>query len=65
MPEIMTTKELAAYLKMHQITIRKYAEKGEIPSVRIGRDWRFDKKVIDEWLREGHKGNLQVSRKGK
>jgi excisionase family DNA binding protein len=50
MPEIMTTKELAAYLKLHEITICKYASEGVIPGMRIGRVWRFDKEEIDKWI---------------
>ena len=51
MAQIMTTKEIANYLKLHQITICKLAQKGKIPSIRIGRVWRFDKDIIDEWNR--------------
>jgi len=50
MPEIMTTKELAKYLKLHEITICKYAGEGKIPAIRIGRVWRFDKEAIDRWI---------------
>jgi excisionase family DNA binding protein len=46
----MTTRELAGYLKLHEITICKYAANGEIPAIRIGRVWRFDKEAIDEWI---------------
>ena len=53
MPQIMTTKELAKYLKLHEITICKYAVQGRIPSIRIGRVWRFDKDAIDRWIGEG------------
>ena len=53
--KIMTTKELAQYLKLHPITICKYASSGEIPAVRVGRAWRFDKEAIDEWIRCGYK----------
>jgi excisionase family DNA binding protein len=49
----MTTKEMANYLKLHEITIYKLCKKGRIPSVRIGRVWRFDKEVIDEWIAKG------------
>ena len=65
MPEIMTTKELAAYLKLHQITILKYAAQGQIPAIRIGRVWRFDKERIDNWIQEGQKSNPRISRKTK
>jgi len=50
MAEIMTTKEMAAYLKLHEITICKYAADGVIPAIRIGRVWRFDKEEIDNWI---------------
>jgi excisionase family DNA binding protein len=55
MPQIMTTKELAKYLKLHEITICKYAAEGKIPAIRIGRVWRFDKEAIDKWIGGGQK----------
>jgi excisionase family DNA binding protein len=48
--QIMTTKELAVYLRLHQITICKLSKEGKIPSIRIGRVWRFDKELIDDWI---------------
>ena len=50
MAQIMTTKEMAEYLKLHEITICKHAAEGKIPATRIGRVWRFDKDVIDDWI---------------
>jgi len=51
--QIMTTKEMAKYLKLHAITICKLSKEGKIPSIRIGRVWRFDKEVIDAWIAGG------------
>jgi len=45
--KIMATKEVSEYLKLHEITICKYAAQGKIPAIRIGGVWRFDKDVID------------------
>jgi excisionase family DNA binding protein len=53
MPQIMTTKELARYLELHEITICKYAAEGRIPAVRIGRVWRFDREMIDKRIAKG------------
>ena len=53
--KIMTTKELSQYLKLHPITICKYASRGDIPAVRIGRNWRFNKEAIDDWISGGQK----------
>ena len=62
MPEIMTTKEVAKYLKLHEITICKFAANGAIPGKRIGRVWRFDKDVIDKWIKAGE--SIPVAGKG-
>lgn len=50
--EIMTAKEVAAYLNIHLLTVQKYARAGKIPAFKIGTDWRFHKKHIEEWIRE-------------
>jgi len=63
MAEMMTTKELAAYLRVHEVTIYKYASEGRIPAIRIGQVWRFDKDAIDRWI-AGEQNNKK-SRKGK
>jgi PTS system nitrogen regulatory IIA component len=60
---IMTTKEVAKYLKLHEISVNKYATKGEIPAVRIGRAWRFDKEAIDKWINAGQKKAIQKAKK--
>ena len=50
MGEILTTKELAEYLKLTTVTIYKYASEGKIPGFKIGSRWRFDKDKIDELM---------------
>jgi len=62
MAEIMTTKEVAKYLKLHEITICKFAKEGRIPAIRIGRVWRFDKEIIDRWIGEGQKKPQKVKK---
>ena len=62
MPEIMTTKEIAKYLRLHEITICKYAAQGNIPAIRIGRVWRFDKEAIDKWISGGDKMPQKVKK---
>jgi len=49
--KILTTKELAEYLKLTEVTIYKYANEGKIPGFKIGSRWRFDKDQIDDLLR--------------
>jgi len=56
--EIMTTEEVAQYLRLAEATIYKLAQAGEIPAVKVGRAWRFKKKLIDEWFRERASGQM-------
>ncbi len=62
MPEIMTTKELAKYLRLHEITICKHATEGDIPGIRIGNAWRFDKEAIDKSISKGDKKPHKVKK---
>jgi nitrogen PTS system EIIA component len=63
MAQIMTTKEIAEYLRLHQITVCKYAAKGEIPAIRVGRVWRFDKEAIDKWISESQSKKASKGKK--
>ena len=65
MPEIMTTREISKYLRVHQITICKYAAQGVIPAIRVGRVWRFDREAIDKWISEGQSKGVTKKRKSK
>ncbi len=53
MGQLLTVKELAKYLKLTEVTICKYARESKIPTLRVGRRWRFDKDKIDELLGKG------------
>jgi excisionase family DNA binding protein len=46
----MTVGEVAAYLKVHPKTIYRLAKHKELPSFRIGREYRFRLSEIDEWI---------------
>ena len=50
MSELLTTIELAEYLKLRPETVIRKAKKGELPAIRIGRQFRFEKSQIDNWL---------------
>jgi len=52
MAKLLSTKELAEYLNVTPLTVRRKALTGEIPSVKIGNLLRFDKKKIDRLLAE-------------
>jgi excisionase family DNA binding protein len=49
---VMTLKEVAEYLHVHQTTLYKMIRLGEIPSFKIGSDHRFRRDEIEEWIAE-------------
>lgn len=52
MDEILTIKELSAYLKTSEKTIYRLLSKSEIPAFKVGTVWRFKKDDIDKWIKE-------------
>lgn len=47
---IMTIEEVARYLNLHELTVRRLAREGEIPAFKIGRQWRVKKDLLDHWI---------------
>lgn len=50
MDEVLTLEELAAYLKVSETTAYALVRSGEIPGRKVGREWRFLKARVVEWL---------------
>lgn len=47
---ILTTEEAAEFLKVKPITIREWARDGKIQGKKLGRQWRFSKKTLIEYI---------------
>jgi PTS system nitrogen regulatory IIA component len=50
--EILTIEEVARYLRVSERTVYDWAQKGEIPSGKIGTVWRFKKAEIEQWVND-------------
>ena len=53
MPEILTSEEVAEYLRTNIETVKRMARAGRLPASKLGRNWRFRKTDLDEWLATG------------
>ena len=51
--EILDVEGTARALGVSTRTIYNLARKGEIPAMRVGREWRFARKNIIEWVANG------------
>jgi len=56
MIELMTLREVADYLRVTEKTIYRLLRRGDIPAAKVGRNWRFGRDSIDEWLRQNSVG---------
>jgi excisionase family DNA binding protein len=49
-PEVLTLEQLAELLQVDEKTARALASKGEVPGRKIGREWRFSRQAVLDWL---------------
>ena len=48
--EVLTVKEVAAYLKTTRQQVRKMIQNGEFTAVLVGREYRIPRRSLAEWL---------------
>ncbi|MDI7261293.1 MAG: helix-turn-helix transcriptional regulator [Thermodesulfobacteriota bacterium] len=61
--EMMNTKEVAQYLRIHEKQVYALIKSKKIPSTRLTGKWVFPKKLIDEWIESNAKIGLEQARK--
>ena len=52
MPEILTSQEVAEYLRTSPDTVKRLARAGRLPGIKLGRAWRFRKADLDDLFAE-------------
>lgn len=72
--ELLTVKEVAAYLRVSRVTVWRWCQQGIIPASRLGRNWRIRRddllgllespKCLPSANSNQHDGSIQESRSG-
>jgi excisionase family DNA binding protein len=52
--DVLNTREAADFLGAHVETVRRLSRKGQIPSFKVGKDWRFRKEALISWAETQH-----------
>ena len=52
LPEIMTVKETADYLRVSSSLVEKLGGAGKLPRIKIGNRVLFQRKALDAWLEQ-------------
>ena len=50
--QILTLKEVAAYLKLAEKTAYKLAAQGKLPGFKVGGSWHFKREDIETWINQ-------------
>ena len=59
MADMLTIADVAKYLKLHELTVRRLAREGELPAFKVGRQWRIKRNLLETWIVErSGKGSL-------
>lgn len=58
---LLTTEQLAQYLKVDKFTVYRLVARRKIPAFRVGSQWRFKRSMIEAWLMKN--SNMHTSPK--
>lgn len=51
--DVLTLQEASELLQVSSNTVRKLLKEGKLPGKKVGREWRFSKEALIEWLKSG------------
>ena len=51
--DVLTSAEAAAFLKVGNRTVLDEAKRGRLPGRRVGKEWRFSRRMLEQWLASG------------
>lgn len=49
----ISLEEAAKYLNIKPVTLRNWIKKTDIPTRKIGKQWKFKRSELDEWVNSG------------
>lgn len=61
---LVTADRAAELLQLHPKTVKRLAQAGEVPGMKIGRVWRFRESALDAWMCAQLKSSGHSSPKG-
>jgi excisionase family DNA binding protein len=47
---LWTVRDVARYLQLKPETVRAMARQEKFPAIKVGKVWRFDRRVVKNWL---------------
>jgi excisionase family DNA binding protein len=57
--QLLTLEQVAEYLNVDKFTVYRLLNDKELPAFKVGNQWRFKRKMLENWLMK----NSNVKRK--
>ena len=51
MEPLLTTEEVAEFLRVDIVTVRRLVNRGDLPAYRIGNEYRFTRVDLEEFIK--------------
>ena len=48
--DILTVKQLAEFIQVSELTVRRAINSNQLKAFKVGREWRIEKEAVIEWL---------------
>jgi excisionase family DNA binding protein len=58
LPPIMTIAQVSEHIGLQELTVRRLAREGKIPALKLGRQWRIKRDLLDAWIKGHPVGSL-------
>jgi excisionase family DNA binding protein len=55
---LLTTEQVAQYLKIDKFTVYRLVTQKKIPAFKVGNQWRFKRRLLEDWLKKNSNINL-------
>ena len=52
LPDIITPKQLAEFLQISEMTVKRALKSGELNGFKVRRDWRIEKESVINWVKQ-------------
>jgi excisionase family DNA binding protein len=47
---LLKVPEVACWLRLSDQVVKRMAKEGQIPGIRVGKSWRFNREQLAKWL---------------
>ena len=62
MPEqLLTLEQVAEYLNVDQFTVYRLLSDKDLPAFKVGNQWRFKRRLIENWLAKNSNTNRKYA----